>query len=119
MINKPRTPVTKQFYLKRIRKQLTQTATKNYYLALHLKTIAYFIFVTMPFFKFSKLSKNKGGKNLKASSDGSLYKVCKHSLLCKLHIIMQKNSITSLIRPTKYINSYISHRTMEDERIEM
>ena len=86
MINKPRTPVTKQFYLKRIRKQLTQTATKNYYLALNLKTIAYFIFVIMPFFKFSKLSKNKGGKTLKASSDGSLYKVCKHNLLCKLHI---------------------------------
>ena len=89
MINKPRTPVTKQFYLKRIRKQLTQTATKNYYFALDLKTNDHFIFVIMPFFKFSKLSKNKGGKNLKASSDGSLYKVCKHNLLCKLHIIMQ------------------------------
>ena len=118
MINKPRTPVTKQLYFYQIRKQLMQTTTKNYYFALHLKAIFHFIFVTMPFFKFSKLSKNKGGKTLKASSDGSLYKVCKQNLLCKLHIKLQK-FIISVIDLTKYIIQYVSHRTMEDKQIEM
>ena len=119
MINKPRTPVTKQLYFYQIRKQLMQTATKDYYFALHLKAIFHFIFVIMPFFKFSKLSKNKGGKTLKASSDGSLYKVCKHNLLCKLHIMLQKKFIISVINLTKYIIQYVSHRTMEDTQIEM
>ena len=107
MINKPRTPVTRQLYFYQIRKQLMQTAIKDYYFALHLKAIFHFIFVIMPFFKFSKLSKNKGGKTLKASSDGSLYKVCKHNLLCKLQITLQNILLISLIRFNKYINSYI------------